>query len=180
VSDPLAFETTVTKAITPLNPDLHLPTLRALLRRPRLDDGAVASLLDLLGLPRSTAETLRASQAPERIPGAELVEKATPRAATTAAMRADWADRRRIRNRPLYLAYAIGTALAALVCLAMTGLGIAVLVTRGKLVDQEGVTAEDWLLVGVTAALTVVLIPTAIYRLRKFRKGDGPGDGTRG
>lgn len=172
VTDSLAFETAVSEAITPMNPHLHLPSLRALLRRQQLNEAAAASLLELLGLPGSVAETLSASQAPESVPGAELVQKATPREATVAALRSDWADRRQIRNRPLYLTYAVGTALAAFVCLAMTCLGIAVLATDGSIIDQTGVTTEDRLFVGVLAVLTLVLIPTAFYRLRRARRSE--------
>jgi hypothetical protein len=170
VGEPLQFESEVCNAIAALNPDLHLPSLRALLRQDRLDEAALASLLELLGLPDSIGQTVAASRAPDRIPGAELIHKATARQATMAAMRSDWSDRRQVRNRPLYLIYAIGSAVAALVCLAMTCLGVAVLVTDGAVVDQAGVTAEDWLFAGVAAVLTVVLIPTAIYRLRRSRK----------
>jgi hypothetical protein len=170
VTEPLEFESEVCDAIAALNPDLHLPSLRALLRQDRLDEAAVASLLELLGLPDSIWQTLAASRTPDRIPGAELIHKATARQATLAAMRSDWADRRQVRNRPLYLVYAIGSAVAALVCLAMTCLGVAVLLTDGAVVDQSGVTAEDWLFLGAAAVLTIVLIPTAIYRLRRSRK----------
>jgi hypothetical protein len=170
VGEPLEFESEVCDAIAALNPDLHLPSPRALLRQDRLDEAAVTSLFELLGLPDSIRQTLTASRAPEGIPGAELIQKATPRQATLAAMRSDWADRRQIRNRPLYVAYAIGSAVAAVVCWAMTCLGVAVLVTDGAVVDQPGDTAEDWLFVGVSAVLTIVLVPTAIYRLRRARK----------
>ena len=170
VSDPLAFETAVSEAIIPINPDLHVPTLRSLLRRQRLDELAVTSLLELLGMPSTVAEALGASQTPEEVPRAELVQRATPRQATVTALRSAWVDRRQSRSRPLYLIYAVGTAVAAFVCLVMTCLGIAVLVTDGSVVDQTAVTTEDQVFVGVFAILTVVLTPTAVYRLRKARQ----------
>jgi hypothetical protein len=173
VGDWLEFETTVCKAIVPVRPDLHLPTLRALLRRKDLDEAGIASLLDLLGLPQPVADTLRASALPESIPGVELVQGATPRNAVVAAMRSEWAENRPPRNRPLYLAYAIGTAVAAIVCVAMTALGLAVLATDGSAIDQAGTTTEDKVYVGIFALLTLVLAPTAVHRLRRCREGHG-------
>lgn len=79
INDWLEFETTVCEAIVPVQPDLHLPTLRALLRRKDLDEGGVAALLNLLGLPQSVADTLKAGAVAESITGVELVESATPR-----------------------------------------------------------------------------------------------------
>lgn len=157
-------------ALVPVNPHLHQPTLRALLRRKDLDEEGVASLLELLALPLSVVGTLRASHAPEQLPGVELVEQSTPRRAVAAAMRSDWASRSVIRTRPLYLTLAIGTALAAFVCLAVTVLGVAVLVTHGSVIDHTGACAEDRVFVGVFALLTVILTPTAVHRLRRSRE----------
>ena len=75
-----------------------------------------------------------------------------------------------MQHRRVYLAYAVGTALAALVCLAMTALTIAVAASNGTVVDQSGVTAEDRVLVGVFAVLTLILTPTAVYRFRRLRR----------
>lgn len=169
-SDPLAFEGEVADAITGLNPKLHVPSLKALLRRKHLDAGAADSLVELLGLPGRVAATLRSSVPAEGLPGAELLQRATPKDAAVAAFRADWADRRRIRNRPLYLAYAVGTAVAAVVCTALTGLGIAIWMTDGSVIGQAGASNEDRVFVGVSALLALVLIPTAIYRLRRARQ----------
>jgi hypothetical protein len=169
VSDSLEVETAMCEAVAVLNRELHQPSMRALLRRDHLDDADVISLLELLGLPDGVAEVLRASEAPEGIPGAELVQRTTARHATLAALRSSGAHRGPIRNRPLYLAYAMGTALAAMACLAMTCLGIAVLVTNGSVVDQAGATTEDRLMVGLFGTLTLILTPTAIRRLRRAR-----------
>lgn len=174
VSDQLAFEAAVVAAVTQLNPGLHEPSLRALLRRTQLDDRALAALLDVLGLPGGVAGILRMSDAPEHIPGAELVSRMSPRHVTRAALRSDRPDRAVVRMRPLYLAYAVVTALAALVCLAMTGLQVAVLVTDGSVVDQPGASSQDRWFVGVFAVLTLVLVPTAIYRLRRARQRGEP------
>jgi hypothetical protein len=168
--DPLALETAVTDAVADLNPDLHKPSLRALLRQRRLDDEAVDSLLELLCLPKTSGQVLRAHTAAEDMPGSELVQQATPREATMAAMRADWATGGQIRHRRLYLAYAVGTVLAACLCLAMTCLGIAILVTDGAAIDQARATPEDRIFVGVFAGLTLILIPTALFRLRRSRR----------
>ena len=170
VHDSLVVEAAVCKAVTPLNPDIHLPSLRALLRRPSLDEATFESLLELLALPGTVADALNASQEPGSLPGAELIQKATPREATVTAVRSDWRGAGQVRSRPLYLAYAVGTALAAIVCLAMSVLGIAVLVTDGSAVDQAGVSTGDRLLVAAITVLTLVLIPTAIYRLRRARR----------
>jgi mRNA interferase MazF len=115
-------------------------------------------LADLLGLPSGLAETLRASAAPADIPGSELIEETTARSAVVGTMRSDWAKGYRLlRSRPLYIAYAVGILWASLGCLAMTALGIAVLLTDGSAADQAGVTTEDRVFVGIFALLTIVL-----------------------
>lgn len=169
VADPWELETSVCDAICPIQPDLHLPTLRALLRQTELDDASLDRLADLLKLPSGLAATLRDSALPKDIPGAELIEETTPRSAWLATMRSDWARGPLIRSRSLYIAYAVGTLIAALVCLGMTVLGIAIVLTDGSAVDQTGVTTEDRAFVGIFALLTLVLAPTAIYRLNKAR-----------
>lgn len=173
ISDWLEFETAVCQAIVPVQPDLHLPTLRALLRRKDLDEAGVAALLNLLGLPQSVADTLKGRPVTESITGIECVERATPRNAVVAGMRSDWAESRPPRSRPVYLAYAIGTAVAAGVCLAMTVLGIAVLATNGSAIDQAGATTEDQVFVGIFALLTLVLTLTAAHRVRRYRRSRG-------
>jgi hypothetical protein len=172
--DPLALEAAVVSAVTPLQSALHLPSLRALLRRRDLDEQAAASLLDLLGLPDGVASILHSSDAPEGMPGAELVPKMTPGDAAKAVFRSERTGPVEGRKRPFYLAYAVGTALAALVCLAMTGLSIAVLITDGAIVDQAGATGEDRLFLGIFVALSLVLIPTAVHRLRRVRRRREP------
>lgn len=63
--------------------------------------------------------------------------------------------------------YAMGTAVAAVVCIAMTGLLVAVLVTDGAAWEATGTSVEDWAALVAFALLSLVLIPTAVYRIRR-------------
>ena len=52
VADWLEVETAVCTGIAPVNPDLHLPTLRALMRREDLDPAGIVSLVEATGIYR--------------------------------------------------------------------------------------------------------------------------------
>lgn len=180
VADWLEVETAVCTGIAPVNPDLHLPTLRALMRREDLDPAGIVSLVELLDLPPMVMYPLGSSPDLEGLPGAELIERATATRAALSVLRSAQAESDPVQHRRVYLAYAVGTALAALVCLAMTALTIAVAASNGTVVDQSGVTAEDRVLVGVFAVLTLILTPTAVYRFRRLRRisDEAPRAGT--
>ena len=71
----------------------------------------------------------------------------------------------------LSMAYAVGTVVAAAVCVAMTALMIAVLVTDGAVTEQAGTSREDWVALAVFTALSLILIPTSVFRIRRARRG---------
>ena len=62
----------------------------------------------------------------------------------------------------------------------MTALGLAVVAGNGTVVDQAGVQAEDRVIGGLSAVLTLILVPTAVYRFRRLPRNPdgGPNAGT--
>jgi ABC-type spermidine/putrescine transport system permease subunit I len=64
------------------------------------------------------------------------------------------------------VAYTVGAVIAA----ATTILGIAVLVTDGAVIDQPGRSGEDWAFSAAIAVLSLVLVPTAVLRIRRLRR----------
>lgn len=172
VTDSLEFETSVCDEILAVNPSLHLPTLRSLMRRPDLDKESVATLLGVLGLPPCAHHALSMGADPGRLPDAAFIDRGTTTRAWIDAVAVDHAQWvTRMQRSRFYPAYAIGTAVAALVCLLLAVMGAAVLITDGSVVDEAGATSEDWLTFGILATLTVVLVPTAVVRLKRLRGG---------
>ncbi len=57
----------------------------------------------------------------------------------------------------------------ALTVIAMTVLGIAVIVTHGSVIDEKATSSEDWVFTVVFAVLSVILAPTAVCRVRRLR-----------
>lgn len=152
--------------------DLHLPSLRALLRRSDHAGDPLAALAHLLGIPQSSLAVLDQSGRPREGLGAELVKRSSSIAAWWAAVRHRTPQPIRRSLRPFYVAYTVGTVLAALVTSALTVLGIGILATGGSLIDEPSITFEDWKQTGLLALLSVVLIPTAVFRIRRLRATD--------
>ncbi len=62
------------------------------------------------------------------------------------------------------------TVVAAMVCLLMTGLMAATLITEGAVIDEPTAGGEIWVaLVGFTA-LTVLVSALAVARIRRLRR----------
>ncbi|NHN55666.1 hypothetical protein G9U51_07725 [Calidifontibacter sp. DB0510] len=145
--------------------DVHQPSLRALLRMRQPDSDPLPDLIAVLGLPHAAMAVLDGVHG--ELPDAERVPAMT-------APQAWWAAMSRPRQlsgarRVMYAGYAVGTALAALVCVLMTIFSVAVLATGGDFVDQQGTTMSDWMSAGVFAVLSAILIPTARFRFRTLR-----------
>lgn len=68
------------------------------------------------------------------------------------------------------MAYAVGTVVVAAVCTAMTALMIAVLATHGAVTEQAGTSREDWVSLAAFGALSLILIPTGVVRIRRARR----------
>jgi membrane protein implicated in regulation of membrane protease activity len=66
--------------------------------------------------------------------------------------------------------WAWATLAAALVCAAMTALGVAVLTTSGGIIDQVAISTQDWLGALMFALLTGVLSWLAARRLGRLRR----------
>lgn len=148
--------------------DVHLPALRSLLRAEQPDGDPLVTLVHLLGLPPRFLSILDAGQAVEQWSDAEHVPVMSStqawRAATTSVEpRSRW-------RRVVYACYAIGTVLSAAVSAAMALLGVAVIVTDGSAIDQDGSTGSDWAFTAFFAVLSLILIPTARFRLRRVRE----------
>ncbi len=59
------------------------------------------------------------------------------------------------------------TILAAAVTVAMALLGVAVIVTGGSVIDENGSTGSDWAFAAFFIVLSLILVPTARFRLRR-------------
>lgn len=145
--------------------DVDEPTLRALLRRRAPTSDPLLELVGLLGLP---TESLALMDAPDTVQDrAQFIASSSVRGALLQQART--AHRKPVPRgfRTLFSVYAVGTAAAAVVTAAMTAVGVATLASDGAFVDQHGFRAEDWLWTAAFAVLTLVLVPTAGYRLRR-------------
>lgn len=154
-----------------LRPELHLPTLRALLRRQASGD-PLAEFVGLLGLPEAVLGMVDTTAAGEALPGGELVERMPARRAWWSAVNSARTDPEPVTNKLLYGAFAVATVIACLLSLAMTLLGIAVIATDGAVIDQQGHSLADWLSVVFFGLLTAILVPTSVFRFRRLRARD--------
>jgi len=144
--------------------------LRVLLGSKRQDHDPLADLVAVLGLPM---DLLVALDQPERFAeraGVEDSPRTSARRAVLQGARGDFDADRPPRWPALSMAYAVGTVVAAAACVAMTVLGIAVLLTSGNAVDQSGLTSDDWALFAMFAVLSLVLVPTSVFRIRGVRR----------
>jgi len=170
-SDPVGAEAlTVRRLVKALGHPVEEDSLRALLRSKRSDPDPLAELVALLGLPM---DLLVALDQPERFAeraGVEDITKTSARRAVLQGARGGFDADTPPRWPALSTAYAIATVVAAAACVAMTALGIAVLVTNGTAVDQSGLTSDDWELFAMFVVLSLVLVPTAVVRMRRVRR----------
>lgn len=178
--DPGWAESVFCELCASINPEIHIPTLRALLRRWTSDD-PLAELIGLLGLPEVILRHVDATAAGQTLPDSERIERLPPRRAWRAAATSSAATPTLIGHRLFYGAFTAVTVLAAVVSLAMTALGIAVIATDGSVIEQDGHSLEDWAFVGFfalfTVFLTAMLAPTATFRLlRLFARPRGAAD----
>jgi hypothetical protein len=147
----------------------HTVPLRALLRRTADPAELLGDFTSLTRIPTECAQLLLKQTTPDRLPGAQLVERTSPgRVADDYAMTPPLADS--LKRRPLsWIMFALSIA-AALFCGMLTLIGIAVLVTNGAFVEQPGRTAGDWWRTAVTAAVTAVATWSAVMISRRNRR----------
>lgn len=150
-----------------ISPDIHMPALRALLRRWTSAD-PLAELIELLTLPDAILGVVEATATGQALPDAVHIDRVPIRRAWWAAVTSDATTPKPVRHRGIYGAYAVATALAALVSLVMTALAIAVITTDGSVIEQPGHSLQDWVAVVAFALLTAILVPTATIRIRKL------------
>lgn len=150
-----------------LSPDIHMPALRALLRRWTSAD-PLAELIELLTLPDALLGIVDATATGQALPDAVEIDRVPFRRAWWAAVASDATAPKPVRHRGVYGAFAVATVLAALVSLAMTALAIAVIATDGSVIEQPGHSLQDWVAVVAFALLTALLVPTATIRIRKL------------
>ena len=169
-SDPLGAEAqTVRRLVKALGHPVDENSLRALLRSRRPGHDPLADLVALLSLPMDLLVSL---DNPEQFLGSTGVEDIAKTSAPIAALQgalghfdADTPP----RWPALSTAYAIFTVLAAGFCVATTMLLIAVLATQGAMVEEAGGHRGDWVRLIAAAVLSLVLVPTAVVRMRRVR-----------
>ena len=146
------------------NGDANIVALRSLLRAAVRHDPLV-ELASLLNIPSEILVVLDAPAA----------HASTQRLARLSPVRTWWeiarAEAAKEPGTPRWLRalWAGATLLAAIVCLGMTALGIAVVATDGAVVDDHSATASDWVFIPVFALLTLLLIVIAIRRIGRAR-----------
>lgn len=169
--DPIGAEAlTIRRLVKALGHPVDEDALRVLLRTQRQDHDPLAELVALLGLPM---DLLVALDKPERFAESASVEdiaKTSARRAVLQGARGGFDEDARPRWPALSMAYAVGTVVAAAVCVAMTALMIAVLVTHGAVTEQAETSREDWVYLAVFGALSLILIPTGVFRIRRVRR----------
>lgn len=169
--DPAGAEAqTVGSLVKALGHPMDEISLRALLHSTRQDHDPLAELVALLGLPMNL---LVALDQPERFAasaGVEDIAKTSARRAVLQGARGGFDADAPPRWPTLSMAYAVGTVVAAAVCVAMTALMIAVLATHGAVTEQAGTSREDWVYLAVFAVLSLILIPTGVFRIRRVRR----------
>ncbi len=169
----LTKETVCAEALAAIardRPDMF--RLRELLRRGDHAEDALSELAVLLGIPCDSLTVLDQATTPRPGPQAELVKRSTPSAAWWATVRQPRSRPVHGWLRPIYLAYTVGTIVAALFSTGMAILGIGVIATGGSLIDEPQVTFEDWAFTGLFALLSVTLVPTAVFRVRRLRMAE--------
>lgn len=160
---------TVRRLVKSMGHPVDEDALRVLLRSLCPDRDPLVELVALLGLP---VDLLVALDEPERfaeLAQVEDVAKSSIRKAVVQGARGNDGADAPPRWPALSMAYAVGTVVAAAICVAMTALSVAVLSTHGAVVEQAGATREDWVFLAVFAALSLILIPTAVVRIRRVR-----------
>jgi hypothetical protein len=144
--------------------------LRALLRRRGTPDDLLTELVELLDLPEAGLALLAGRSTPEQLPHSERVEATSPARAAWVQSRQPLGEDAPKALRRLERAWAWAALAAALVCAAMTALGVAVLATDGTAVEQVGTSSEDWSATLLFAVLTGVLGWLGVSRLRRLRQ----------
>ena len=141
-------------------------SLRVLLRRRHPDHDPLTELVSLLSLP---LELLESVDNPERFrdgASVELIERTSPlRAWLRSCLGADIP----VRERPVSMAYAIGTTLAAGFFVALTAVFVADIFADG-FASQAGVSRDDWMGLGVFSVLSLMSVPPAVVRMRQARR----------
>jgi hypothetical protein len=144
--------------------------LRALLRRGGDPDDVLTDLVELLDLPEEGLALLDGRSAPDQLPHSERLEATSPARAAWAQSRQPFGQDAPKALRLVERVWAWGTLAAALVCAAMTALGVAALATDGGAVDQVGTSGEDWSATLLFGVLTGVLGWLGVSRLRRRRQ----------
>jgi hypothetical protein len=149
--------------------------LRALLRRSGDSGDLLTSLVELLDLPEDSLALLDGRSTPDQLPHSERLEATSPARAARRQPRQLFGQDAPKALRLLERVSAWGTLAAALVCAAMTALGVAVLATDGTAVDQLGTSGEDWLATLLFAMLAGVLGWLGVSSLRRRRQTRSDG-----
>ncbi len=158
-------------ALRAVRADVDTVALRALLRRDAPALEVLNELLTLLDAPMVSIEVLSERDVAGR---GRLIEREGPvrAVAKQASARAPPTSR---SARAAAVVYAVATAVMALVSMLMTALGIAVILTEGRVVGDSASTEEDWWWVAVFGVLTLILVPSAVFRLKwslRARRGE--------
>lgn len=191
--DPLDHERSAVEALTAVAiGEVDRAKVRALLARTKADIETLSELLGILGLPVTPLAQLEPdTRAPgpgsQGVEWAELIGKTTAKRATFTAARADWKRPVAARYRVPYWFFTIFTIVMASAAVLMTTLQVMVLATDagvlgvgyalsdrdGALVDQAGARSDEWLWLAVFVALSAVLIPTSVGRIKRLRPPRG-------
>lgn len=170
-SDPLGFEAqTVRSLVKAMGAPVNENSLRALLRSQRSNPDPLAELVALLSLPRDLLVSLDNPGQFRAIIGVEHVAKTSAPKAVLQGALGGFDAGTPSRWPSMSTAYAIFTVLAAVFCVAVTILLIAVLATDGAVVDEAGWGRGDWARLAWAAVLSLVLVPTAVVRMRRVRR----------
>lgn len=165
-----AEEQTVRCLVKAISQPIDETLLRALLRRKRSDRDPLAELVALLGLPMDLLAALDDLKRFAERAGVEDITKTSVSRAVLKGARGGFDADTPAKWPFLSTVYALATVVAAVVCVAMTTLGISVLATNGAVVEQVGTSHEDWVSVAVFGALSLILIPAGVLRIRRARR----------
>jgi hypothetical protein len=168
-SDPLGAEgQTVRRLVKAMGLPVDQNLLRALLRSKRSDHDPLAELVALLSLPSDLLVPLDNPEQSCAIAGVEHIAKTSAPKAVLQGALGGFDEDKPPRWPALSTAYAIFTVLAAVFCVAVTMLLIAALVTGGA-VGEAGWGRGDWVRLTWAAVLSLILVPTAVVRIRRLK-----------
>lgn len=145
--------------------DTNIVALRSLLRAAVRHSDPLVELTSLLNIP---SEILAVLDAPSPLASTQRLARLSPVRTWWEIARAE-AAKEPSTPRWLRALWAGATVLAAIVCLGMTALGIAVVATDGAVVDDHSATASDWVSIPVFALLTLLLTVIAMRRIGRAR-----------